>query len=1031
MIPPLERAIEEVRTRGVRMRVSAGLLWSAGGLAGGALVLFLLDNLLHLGTAARVVLDLFLLASLACLAVRTLVLPLLRRPPAEEAAILIERAFPALDNRLINLLRLERERDIPEPVLRLLSAEAGRELEAVDLGRVLPRRGLWRAARAGGGAVLLMLLYGLLWPDHFSNALRRYAAPGSCTPPLTRTTLRVHPGDTTVVEGETVTVRAEVGGAIPPGAQITVDRTRFDMRFLGRHFVFDFPRVEAPFAYSVRAGDAASDTFRVAVIRRARLERLRVEYRYPDHLGLPPRVEDPAPGHLAAVEGTRVAVSLKTTKPLRKVQFVPAPLLEFTRGGDRWEFELVRSGHYRFDWTDADGLEGRSPAYTMTALKDQPPAVRLLEPSRSLSVRPDTELTAVVQAADDFGLAAVRLLRSGAGEERTPVAEIPVTGKEVRASRRLRVADLGVGPGRSVSLFAVARDLRGSETASNTVVLRLLDEGQARGELARELAGIAARLRRVIARQKDVRARTARPDPGGESLVREQQGILQELAEIHASWTHPDLRHLAARARLEKVVRGPAARAVQEVRSDRAAAVRTQDEIVAELEAIVAEIEGLLTRIQKNEGDLDRALQEAAEKTPRQEARDLLAGLRDFLSEQRRVLQESMDLKARAAEDFSDEDRRRLETLRQTEEQWGRFFQEKATDLSKVPPQDFSSAALCKELNEAASEVKLAADALSRKAVEMAIPHEESGLELAKEITENIERWLADAPDNLKWNMEEPTKEADVPLADLPEEFEDLIGDLLDREDRLAEESQDVTSSWMDSLNKGAGWTAMDGPISNMSAKGVTGNLQPNAQEIAGRSGEGRSGKSSGQFVEESATGKGGRQTPTRSTPDPYEAGRVRDTSRDPSGGSTGGGKVGSGNKEGLRGVPPPPVRQKMERLADRQADIRNTSEKAKVALQKRGYVPEDLAAAIRKMKELEDRLRRHEAADYPAEARAVAERLDAARRAIQDQLELLRDPASAVSRERRDDLMNALDEEIPAEFGDWVREYYRSLSGR
>ena len=53
------------------------------------------------------------------------------------------------------------------------------------------------------------------------------------------------------------------------------------------------------------------------------------------------------------------------------------------------------------------------------------------------------------------------------------------------------------------------------------------------------------------------------------------------------------------------------------------------------------------------------------------------------------------------------------------------------------------------------------------------------------------------------------------------------------------EEVEDITSGWLDSLDEGAGWTAMDGPISNMSAKGVTGNLLPNQHEIGGRSGEG------------------------------------------------------------------------------------------------------------------------------------------------------------------------------------------------
>ena len=35
------------------------------------------------------------------------------------------------------------------------------------------------------------------------------------------------------------------------------------------------------------------------------------------------------------------------------------------------------------------------------------------------------------------------------------------------------------------------------------------------------------------------------------------------------------------------------------------------------------------------------------------------------------------------------------------------------------------------------------------------------------------------------------------------------------------------------------GWSAGDGPISDMSAKGVTGNLLPNQNEVGGRSGEG------------------------------------------------------------------------------------------------------------------------------------------------------------------------------------------------
>jgi DNA repair exonuclease SbcCD ATPase subunit len=160
-----------------------------------------------------------------------------------------------------------------------------------------------------------------------------------------------------------------------------------------------------------------------------------------------------------------------------------------------------------------------------------------------------------------------------------------------------------------------------------------------------------------------------------------------------------------------------------------------------------------------------------------------------------------------------------------------------------------------------------------------------------------------------------------------------------------------------------------------------------------------------------------------------YEAGRVKDTSKDPSGGSTGGGKISGANKEGLRGVPPQQIQQKMDRLADQQADIRNVSEKAKVALQKRGYVSEDLAKAIERMKQIEDQLRHRQGANYTAEAKAVAEKLDALKKTIQDQLDITRDPTKSLSKDKRSELLNAMDEEIPAEFKDWVKEYYKALS--
>ena len=114
-----------------------------------------------------------------------------------------------------------------------------------------------------------------------------------------------------------------------------------------------------------------------------------------------------------------------------------------------------------------------------------------------------------------------------------------------------------------------------------------------------------------------------------------------------------------------------------------------------------------------------------------------------------------------------------------------------------------------------------------------------------------------------KWSIEDPTGgQTNVEQPELPKELSNLVGDLLEQEEDLFDQMEDQTSKYNGSGDKGIGWDAGDGPIANMNAQGVTGNRLPGKNEEGGRSGEGRQGKSSGEFVEDKAVGKGGRRRP-------------------------------------------------------------------------------------------------------------------------------------------------------------------------
>jgi hypothetical protein len=276
--------------------------------------------------------------------------------------------------------------------------------------------------------------------------------------------------------------------------------------------------------------------------------------------------------------------------------------------------------------------------------------------------------------------------------------------------------------------------------------------------------------------------------------------------------------------------------------------------------------------------------------------------------------------------------------------------------------------------------------------------------------------------------MEEPESQPDIPMAELPKELDDLVGDLLKKEDEMDPEKDDVSSSIMDSADKGAGWGADDGPMSDMSAKGVTGNQLPNNMELSGRSGEGRNGKSDGEMVGNTAVGKGGNETPTRMSSAPYENGSLNDQSRTTKGGATGGGKLAGAGEDGLRGVMPPAVQQRVRMLANQQSKLRQQAESLALRLRKQRRPTGDLESAIAAMKQFEEAANRQDGLGLVQGYHQAIDSLQAARSAYAGD-RLSRVEADALTRDAHHDMIDTQAEDAPAGYEEMTGAYFRSLS--
>jgi hypothetical protein len=380
-------------------------------------------------------------------------------------------------------------------------------------------------------------------------------------------------------------------------------------------------------------------------------------------------------------------------------------------------------------------------------------------------------------------------------------------------------------------------------------------------------------------------------------------------------------------------------------------------------------------------------------------------------------------------DDYSVADKKKLDDLRMAQDKLDAFMEEKLSDFSKNDQQDMSNPTLVKDLSQIYSQITMVKDALAKQSAEQAVPLEDMGLEQAEKIKSNIEKWLDNEPDRTAWTQEDPVAQNELPAAELPKEMQDMIGNLLEQQEDLDQKMQDANANWHDSMDTAIGWNAKDGPISDMSAKGITSNVLPNNNEMQGRSGEGRSGKSSGEFVCDQATGKGGRNTPTRLDPTPFQGGQIKSTDSDPAGGATGGGKITGQGATGLEGPVPPKLNAQMQRLSKMQAQIRNAAERLNLQYKLGRYDSFKLMQGIVDMRRVESDLDANRYQNALRRMDVIVSDLQASQVLIGGGMDVQHDTSELGSQKVRKEIEDAEQGELPAVWSASLREYYRKLA--
>ena len=416
------------------------------------------------------------------------------------AATVLERRFPQLNDSLLTAVLLGAGRTDPAEVHRELLArtcrEAAAHLAELDVRKVFNPRPLRRKCGAAGLLALSMAAFALLVPDAFGTWTRRVLLfSDELWPRSTRLEMEGFTGGVQkVARGADVEVVVRADATMPVVPQVVEIRYRpqgggggratMDRRGVARgpedrfqQYAYTFRSVLADIHFDVVGGDDRLRDRRIEVVDSPTISQMTLDCELPAYIG---RKEPPLPvsGVMQIPAGSRVTVrAAAANKDLVQVQVHgivddrPAPprlLKGNDLSPDRRGFSyalgpLLKDTTLLFTLTDADGIRGRDPVrLALVPLPDRPPQVAVQLDGIGTAVTPQARVPAAGRISDDYGLGRVWFEYAVDGQKPAsrPIRQFDDHPTEFSLSdAALEVRDLALRPGQKLTISVKAADL--------------------------------------------------------------------------------------------------------------------------------------------------------------------------------------------------------------------------------------------------------------------------------------------------------------------------------------------------------------------------------------------------------------------------------------------------------------------------------------------------------------------------------------------------------------------------------------------
>jgi len=343
----------------------------------------------------------------------------------ESVAATLEKAFPQLDNRLINYLQLSRnpEGDPFKDAYVKAGVPAFQNLDPRKMRDRAKHRRNWTAAAC---ATVLLLLPLFIFGQAWSVALWRTVNPfTSMAPPSLTKILKVEPGHSSVVQGEALSLNCTVKGFEGHEVRVEIEpsdsvKSVYSIGYVrGREsqdFSYRLSKVTTGFRYRFKAGDAQdSEWFTIGTRPPPAFTSISIVVVPPSYMKIPVRTIDAREGRLVIPAGSAVRLTTTANVPLSgvKTSIASNEQIQFAMAGNNpnvWTASLLISTGTSFTLRGEDSAAlAFEESIPFAVEPDKAAGIEIVSPSSRATLprgeRPQIEF----RVADDFGISEIVL----------------------------------------------------------------------------------------------------------------------------------------------------------------------------------------------------------------------------------------------------------------------------------------------------------------------------------------------------------------------------------------------------------------------------------------------------------------------------------------------------------------------------------------------------------------------------------------------------------------------------------------------